>query len=421
MRQVLAYLLVSIYRVSGIMLLPVILILLLCRVLRRKELLVRCLERFTVSPIRRPKNKLIWLHAASIGEMNLAFDLINAFKQNSKGKKCSFLVTTQTLSAAKVFKLKDTTNCIHQFMPLDISVIIWLFLRKWQPDIAIFLESEIWPEILLQVKCPTYLANARMSNKSHKYWRVLTPLARLLFKRFTTIFASSKQDQQHITIFNDNTVLLGHLKQASPPLPYDVRHYKSLSRIYSQSPLPLVVLASIAGDEISLITQTIKDLQGHCNIILIPRHIKNAAIIAKSFRHLRVLYALRSKTAQPSLDKVYIADTYNELGLFYALADCIFVCGSFSSRQGQNMLEALRFNKPVIVGPNTRNFQSIMQELLANNAIVQVRSQTELKEKILVLSSPQMKKSELMRNIKKVNKNNADIMKQYMQYLTEKL
>ncbi len=422
LKKSVACLYMFIYRVGLWLLLPLMVVLLLYRWSSGKEIAARVKERFAVTKLVRPCGRLIWMHAASIGELNLALALVCAMQRQLKNNTdVNFLVTTQTVSAAMVFEKKAIKNCIHQFFPFDIRFFCKSFLKKWKPDVVIFLESEIWPEMISNIECPLYLANARMSYKSYKMWKKHHSFATYVFGKFKHIFSATLQDGEYFCSFAGGSVqyLGGNLKQAIFKLSHDKVKLQELRQAYGSTDKPYVVLASISVDEVKPISQVVNKLLPSHNIVLIPRHKSTAKIIVKQMKKLKINYTLRSKNQLPINSSVYIADTYNELGLFYELADCIVVGGSFGRRQGQNMLEAVKFDKPVIVGANISNFMAIMQNLLVNKTVVQVRNMEELFQAITQYSYTSEERDVIIKNARRFNEQQSMVMKKYMQYFIQ--
>lgn len=406
-----------IYRLLGIATIPFLVIYVIIRLLRGKETLNSIVERFAISSKKRPSSKhFIWIHAASIGEMNAAFILIDALREHSN---IHFLITTQTKSAAKVFINKKTDRCIHHFLPFDISIIADHFVKKWSPDLVIFMESEIWPLYLSIIKSPIMLVNARMSEQSFRKWKKLGKFASIYFKKFHKIFAATPIDYEHFSYFADNVVKVGNIKLAGNKLYYNKKEFAALKKHFPAH--KVIVFASISEDEIKGIVQVASKLCTQYKCIIIPRHISAIPKVQNALKQRGIRSYLRSK--QEIEDKgIYLVDSYNELGLFYALATVVFVGGSLcKKRGGQNMVEAVRFNIPTIVGNNTKNFTGIMNELKSAKAILEVQSFDELFENIKELLVDEKYYAKQMSNVEHFNEKYSNILDKYITSVQEML
>lgn len=422
-------LLIAIYRLITLLFLPFAVILLGVRMVFGKEDNSRVIERFGFS-FKMPELgiKYIWIHAASIGEMNVAVELIKSLQKNKNiPRGYSFLLTTQTLSSSKVFKSHlqngDISNCVHHFLPYDISFIADKFLHSWSPVLAIFIESEIWPLYLNVIRCPILLLNARISDSSIAKWRKIKWLARYVFGNFDEICAASIEDQKRYSKFRTAAKFYGNIKLCSSPLKYKEVLYKNFSKFYSKFKKPVITLASTSAEEIDGIIFLIEVLFEKCNFIIVPRHSKDCKIIAAKLKKLNLEYRLRSEHSSP-FAPVYIADTYNELGLFFNISDLVFLGGSMCNRGGQNMLEPIRVGIPTIVGPNTNNFTDIMNELKRYGAIIEVNDFTQLKSAVdNLIKEGSFSRKKLLSCIKNFNNSNSQILTEYtnlvIKYLKE--
>lgn len=398
-----------IYRILGIAIIPFLFLYLLIRFARGKETLNSMVERFAISHKARPLGKhLIWVHAASIGEMNAAFILIEGLKEYGD---INFLITTQTKSAAKVFASKKAKNCIHHFLPFDISIVADHFVKKWSPDIVIFMESEIWPLYLSIIKVPILLVNARMSEHSFNKWKKLGKLASNYFKKFHIIFAATPIDYEYFSYFSDSVLKVGNIKLAGSKLYYDNKEFTVLRKHFPAH--KVIVFASISEDEIDGIVEVASKLCAEYKCIIIPRHIGAIAKVQNALKKTNIKSCLRSK--KEIKEGIYLVDSYNELGLFYALATVVFIGGSLcKKRGGQNMVEAIRFNVPTIVGNNTKNFTGIMYELKNVKAILEVQSFEELLDSIKELMSDEKYYAKQMSNVEYFNEKYSNILDKYI-------
>ncbi len=376
-----------IYRFISIIFLPIIAIFLVIRIFKKKERLDRLGERFGFcgykNRLLNDKDKIIWIHAVSVGEANCAFLLaceLIKFSPNTQ-----ILLTTTTLTSAEVIAQKIASNnqpIIHQFLPIDVDFCIKKFLKFWQPKFIIFLESEIWPNTIAIAKSlaiPCFLVNARISKKSLKKWQKLKKIGFNIFDYFSIIFAQSSEEQRKLNLLSKNPVLFfGNLKAQISTSKINENDLEDLKKQICNRPIWLCSSTHKGEEEIILrvrdkLQREFKDLL----TIIVPRHPLRINEIINLCSNRQI--AIRSKN-QNILDttEIYIADTLNELGIFYSLADFAFIGGSLLPIGGHNPFEAINLDCAVITGLQVANFAEIYQELFANNGIIFARDEDDL-------------------------------------------
>ena len=356
----------------------------LLRVLFGKEDKLRYKEKFVITELKRPEGQIIWLHAVSLGEFNLLAHVVRSL--NSKFPNLIFLITTTTINAANAFKTAKLNNSIHQFFPLDIPSCITSFLKHWRPDLIIFFESEIWPNIISEVnkKIPFILANARLSDQSFYRWKMFHTIASDLFAKFSIVLASTKTDYFKFKHFmNTNLHYVGNIKNACPPLGYSKALYDKLQK-QLEGKLVWVAASTHFGEEgiIISIHDRLKKFYSNLVTIIVPRHPvrgKEIKAIADKFNFKTSLYSDEISTTDW---EIYIADCIGELGSFYRLTSIAFIGGSLIKQGGHNILEAAKLRCAIIVGPYTYNFKDIVEEFLDNEAILIVNDENTFLEKL---------------------------------------
>jgi 3-deoxy-D-manno-octulosonic-acid transferase len=356
---------VSLYGGFGMLARPGLRQMLHRRVARGKEIPARLTERFGVSALPRPAGRLIWIHAASVGEMNAVLPVIAALGD------CEVLLTTGTLTSAELAAERLPANARHQFVPLDVPVWVENFLAHWRPDGAVFVESEIWPVMLTALDShgiPRLLINARMSARSASRWARLPQMARLLLGAFRYIHVQSAQDAEHLSRLGLSDLLeWGNLKFASPLLPGDEA---MLAAMRGQINGPVWLAASTHPGEEAMVLAAhkllLRQFPGLVTMI-VPRHAARGAEIAA------MAWAPRRSLGQmPEAGKIYVADTMGELGLFYRLAPFAFIGGSLVRHGGQNVIEPARLGLPLLCGPHTANFTEAVASLKDCGALLEV-------------------------------------------------
>ena len=361
---------------------PVAPLLLKLRERRGKEDPQRRNERLGQPRIPRPQGRLVWFHAASVGETNAILPLIAALREERPS--LSFLLTTGTITSAKLASERLGSHTMHQYAPLDAPQYVRSFLDHWQPDLAVLTESEIWPNLILETsarRIPLALVNARMTRRSYRRWRSITGISRPLFSRFSVVLAQNEALARRFKSLGAVSALAaGNLKIDTPPPPIDP---VALDRLRpALGGRPLLVAASTHEGEDAIVAEAHNQLRGTvpglCTIIA-PRHPERGAAIASLLKGQGLNVAQRSLGALPERSSdAYIADTIGELGLLYALAPVAFIGGSLVDRGGQNPIEAVRQGAAVITGPHWQNFSDTYRALLDHEAVVVVRSATEL-------------------------------------------
>jgi 3-deoxy-D-manno-octulosonic-acid transferase len=338
------------------------------RVRQGKEIAARLAERRGVASVPRPDGKLIWIHAASVGETMSVLSLIDAL-----AGRAQVLLTTGTVTSAKIAAERLPAHAFHQFVPLDVPAWVENFLRHWRPDAAVFVESEIWPNLLRLTDShgiPRLLINASFSPRSAKRWQKLLPHAGILIYGFRYVHVQSRQDAETFHKFGNAGILeWGNLKYAAPLLPFDP---EKLAALHEQIRGPTWLAASTHAGEEDIVIQAHQILLANFPTlvtIIAPRHPERGAEFS---------LARRSLGQPPVPAQVYIADTLGELGLFYRFAPFAFIGGSLVATGGHNLAEAARLKIPIITGPFTQNIGEQAQTLRACRALVQVRDAPSL-------------------------------------------
>ncbi|MGD9784245.1 MAG: glycosyltransferase N-terminal domain-containing protein [Hyphomicrobiaceae bacterium] len=337
---------------------------------RGKEDPRRTRERYGIASSARPLGTLVWMHAASVGETNAVLPLMRALAE--RRPELSFLLTTGTVTSAELAERRLPARALHQFVPLDSPKFTRRFLDHWQPDLAIFTESEIWPNLVLELsERGTALAvvNARMSQRSFRRWRKARRTARALLGRFRLVLAQNDLIAKWFTQLGARDVRpTGNLKIDSPPPPVDAVELQRLQTAISGRPVLLAASTHIGEDEIVLEAHRLlaRDLPGFLTIIA-PRHPERGSDIRALADRAGLTTSQRSLGDLPgSGTSIYVADTIGELGTLYALTDIAFIGGSLVPHGGQNPIEAVRHGAAVVTGPHTRNFADQIRALTSH-------------------------------------------------------
>ena len=322
-------------------------------------------ERFGRASRARPRGPLVWLHAASVGESLSFLPLAEVIA--GRWPRLASLVTTGTVTSARLMAGRLPAGSIHQFAPIDRPRWIAAFLDHWRPDLAIRIESELWPATLDAVEArsiPSLLVNARMSPRSLRNWQRLPGLAGRLLQTFALCLAQTEQDAARYRSLGARDVrCLGNLKLAAPALPFDAAILETLERRCAGRPV-WIGASTHDGEEERLAAahNTIRSRLPGALLILVPRHPRRGPEIAARLRRGGHAVTLRS-AHQPPASEIYVADGLGELGVMYRLAKVGFIGGSLIPHGGQNLLEAARLDCALLHGPHMTNFAEIADEI----------------------------------------------------------
>ena len=368
---------------------PVAPLLLAWRTRIGKEEPARRPERYGQASVPRPSGFLVWFHAASVGEANAVLPVIDAI--TAEHPEIGLLLTTGTVTSAKLARARLPKGAVHQYVPLDNQDYVRRFLKHWQPDLAVFVESEIWPNLVLETNAlnvPLVLVNGRMSFRSFRRWRNRPGLSRPLFSAFGLVLAQNERFAQRFTALGTpRTVAVGNLKADAPPPPVDLAGHKKLVAALAGRTVWLAASTHPGEDDIAAVAHlAMKKARPDLLTVIVPRHPERGPFIARLLEGANLKVALRSEGKLPEAGTdIYIADTIGELGLFYNLVPVALIGGSLVPHGGQNPVEAIKLGAAVVTGPHWRNFADAYEELLASGGAVQVSDAQSLATTTLLL------------------------------------
>ena len=359
-----------------------------------KEEAARVDERRGIASVPRPDGKLIWFHAASVGESLALLELIQQLLDARDD--VSILVTTGTVTSAALMAQRLPDRAMHQFVPLDAGVFVTRFLDHWRPDLAIWTESELWPTLIETTAArgiPMVLINARMSKASHDKWRFLRGVARHLLRRFSHALVQDDLTEIYLRRLGlppDRMEVTGTLKEGAAALPADEGLLSQLRDELACRPVWLAA-STHPGEEKKVLEAHRIALRANTRLllILVPRHPTRGDELAAMLDQGGWPFARRSTGTRPSAQtQVYLADTVGELGLWYRLAPISFVGGSWEPIGGHNPFEPAALGSAILHGPYVTNFVDIYQRLTEARAARLVSSPQSLAEAINELLSP---------------------------------
>ena len=364
------------YRALTVLATPLIALYLGRRKALGKEDPERFRERLGVAGIERPLGRLVWVHGASVGEALAALPLIGRILESHP--ELHILVTTGTVTSARLMAERLPGRALHQYAPIDRPDAVRGFLDHWRPDLAIWIESEFWPNLLADTQArgvPMILVNGRMSDRSYRRWMLMRGVIRRLLGGFALCLAQSDNDAERLGDLGATEVLtVGNLKSAAAALPADPAALDALRDALGSRPRWLAA-STHAGEE-TIAAACHRDLTpAHPGLvtIIVPRHPERGPTIATGLRKIGLTVALRSAGDRiTERTDIYIADSLGELGLFYRLADIAFVGGSLVPHGGQNLLEPARLDCAILHGPHMANFAAFTAAFAAQRGAVEV-------------------------------------------------
>ena len=373
------------------------------RIIKKKENPERFLEKFSINKKKRKKGKLIWFHCSSVGEFLSIVPLIQKFEKIKSIKQ--ILVTTSTLSSSKIFGKFRFKKTSHQFYPLDNIHIVNNFLNYWEPSSVFFVESEIWPTMISELnkrKIKISLINARMSEKSFKRWFAIRYYGRKILEKFNYIFPQNKETFLYLKKLGIKKVkFLGNLKFIN------TRNdkLKEINKKYFKNKKILCSASTHHNEEEIFANLHVKYKKKIPNLItiIIPRHIERTDEIIQMLdkKKLKFIKHSENKKNYKNYD-IYIVDSYGESKSFYKISDVVFLGGSLVSKGGQNPLEALEFGCNILHGNYTFNFKDIYKMLEKEKLSLKVNNIKDLEKKALGLLNDKKNNLNKIKKLKRI-------------------
>src|SRR5579883_32946 len=322
-------------------------------------------ERRGLSHDVRPSGPLVWIHGASVGEVLAAAALI----ERLRALNIRILLTSGTVTSAAIVAKRFPPDVIHQYVPFDSPRYVARFLDHWRPSLALFIESDLWPNLILQSaarRLPMVLINGRMSQRSFPRWRRMSGTISALLEKFDLCLAQSRTDGDRFAALGSrNVIVTGNLKLDVPAPPADPVKLEKLMAVTRGR--PIVVAASTHPGEEDILIETQRTLAGffpQLLTVIVPRHPDRGVGIARMIEAAGLKAALRSGQELPTAGTdIYVADTLGELGLFYRLAPIVFMGGSLVPHGGQNPIEAAKLGAAIVHGPHVFNFADVYEAL----------------------------------------------------------
>jgi len=415
----------SLYRMATILGGPLIDLYLRRRMARGREDRNRFPERHGQASMARPAGGLVWLHGASVGEGLSMLPLIERIRAGHSG--LTVLVTTGTVTSAALMAERLPEGVIHQYVPVDRPAWVRRFLDHWRPGLALWFESELWPNLVLETAArsiPMVLVNGRMSTTSYEKWRRHPGAIRPLLARFRLCLGQTDVDAGRFhELGAPDTGSLGNLKFAVPPLPADEQAVNDMRGMIGDRPCWLAA-STHAGEEAVAGRVHAELRRKHEDVltVVVPRHPERGGVIAAELAQQGLRVARRSAGESLARDTdVYLADTLGELGLFYRLADAVFIGKSLARTGGQNPLEPARLGAPMVFGPHMENFAEIAGQLLEEGGARQIADEHQLASALVDLLADSAAAVEMGARAKAFSERQADVLDRIAERLSPML
>ena len=376
------------YKLFTYLLYPFAPVYLYFRKIRKKEDSIRYKEKLSKINILREEGFLIWFHVASVGEAMSILPLVNSFIKDQKINK--ILITSITLSSGKILEKKFDQNpkVIHQFLPLDIAVLTNKFLEHWKPNLCIFIDSEIWPNLILNIskkKIPLLLINARITKKSFIKWKLVRNFAKKIFEKFDLCIVSNTESENFLKILGAKNIKnYGNLKFSN--IKTDLNKKLDSTFLNKIKNKKIWCAASThATEEMLCAVSHLKIKENYNDIltIIIPRHIDRVKKIIEELLKFNLSIVLYSKLSQiDTTTDILLVDSYGEALKFYNISKCVFLgkslVKSLIKDGGQNPIEPARLGCKILHGPYVSNFAETYEYLRKLGITKKINNSNEL-------------------------------------------
>jgi 3-deoxy-D-manno-octulosonic-acid transferase len=343
----------------------------------------RFAERLGKASFPRPSGPLVWMHAASVGEAVSVLPLIKHV--TDMDASLNVLLTTGTVTSARLIEKRLPKQAYHQYAPVDKVIAVRRFLKHWKPGLALWVESELWPNLIIETHktgCAMLQVNACISPDSLEKWKKAGKLARQMLSCFSLSLVQTPEDGRRLEELGaKKTEYIGNLKFDAPALPADPKETGRLVSMIGERPMWLAS-STHEGEEqvIAEVHKKLKEKHARLLTIIVPRHPERSAALAETIGAQYKLKVIRRSTGELIRDDtdVYLADTMGELGVFYRLTGIVLMGGSLVPQGGHNPLEAARLECAIITGPYVENFTRVYKEMAENGACIRLADQSQL-------------------------------------------
>ena len=380
-------------------------IIILIRLIKRKEDPIRFKEKFSIFTKKKQKGKIIWFHGASVGEILSVVPLIEKLEKNKKVKQ--ILITSNTLSSSKILSKLKLKKTIHQFFPIDTNYNTQKFLNYWSPSTAIFIDSEIWPNMITNIKkrsISLILINARITDMSFKKWKIFSSYAKIFFQSFDLCLSSSLKSKKYLKFLGAKKVeYVGNLKftqseKITDELSEYIKKKFSSRKIWCASSTH-----SIEEKICAEVHKKLKLRYKNLLTIIIPRHVHRTTEIIDEIKKLDLkIHLHNSKKKIDDKTDIYLVNSFGQTKSFFKTCKTVFLGGSIIKHGGQNPLEAARYGCQILHGPNIWNFREIYALLKSHGVSNKINNFNQLSHKVYQLLSNKNNSKSLEFKIKNI-------------------
>ena len=369
-----------IYRLLTNIVLLISPLIIIYRIIKKKEHPIRCLEKIGIFSKIRKRGKLIWFHGSSVGEILSVMPLVESLEKEKYVDQ--ILLTSNTLSSANVFKKFKLKKTIHQFFPIDSNFITNKFLNYWKPSAIFIIESEIWPNLIYDIKkknIPLILINGRITKKSFKRWEKISFFSKSIFNKFDHCLTQNNETTNYLKKLGAVSLKkVGNLKFSETSLKNIYNINTNLKKFLNSKKILLGAISTHQNEEIFCANLHLKLKKEYPNgiTIIIPRHIHRSSEIKNEIEKIGLkvhLHSFSKKKISKKTD-IYLVDTFGETKSFLKVCKIVFLGGSLINHGGQNPLEAARFGCKVMHGPYIDNFLEVYELLRKNNISSKIKS-----------------------------------------------
>ncbi len=379
-------------------------IILIFRLIKKKEHKNRFKEKFCFFSQTRKKGQVLWFHGASVGEIQSIIPIIE--KLEKKNDINQILITSNTLSSSKIIEKFNFRKVVHQFFPIDTNYHSKKFLNFWNPSIAFFIDSEIWPNTIINLetkKIPIVILNGRLTKKSFKRWKNLPNFSNFIFKKITLCLTSSEISKRYLKKLGVKRVkFLGNLKFSQSENENLIK-LKKLTKFISSKKIWCASSTHYNEEKLcGLIHKEVKKKYKNLLTIIIPRHVERTESIKDELKKLNLkIHTFEEKSKIKKDTDILLVNSYGKTKSIYNICKIVFLGGSLINHGGQNPLEATRYGCNILHGPNIENFKEIYNYLGRLKMSLKVNNYSQLSTKLISLLSKK-NKSNLIQN--KLNK-----------------
>jgi len=362
-------------------------IIIIYRIIKNKEDPKRFLEKIGKFK-KSSNNNLIWFHGSSVGEILSVIPLIEKLEKRNNIKK--ILITSNTLSSAKIIKKLKLKKTFHQFLPLDTNFLVEKFLNHWKPKAAFFIDSEIWPNMVLKIKeknISLILLNARITKKSFQKWNSINNFSKKIFNKFDLCLSQNNISSNYLKILGaKNIKKIGNLKFSQSTSELKDKSNLKIKKLFKKKKIVFTAISTHKGEELlcAKVHNNLKKKYKNIVSVIVPRHIHRADEIKEelNLNGLKVHFHSSNNTIRNDTD-IYLVDTFGETKSFLKLSKVAFMGKSIHGYGGQNPIEAARLGNRIIHGPNIENFIEVYHFLKKHGISTKIKTYKDL-EKLVV-------------------------------------